>query len=120
MSRADRLLERLAERELDQLLVTNLTNVRWLTGFTGSNAAAAIGPDTCRFITDFRYLTQSAEQVDEAWTHEIAQELLKAYAEGVAKVGGDRELRVGFDDDDLSVKQHAKLRDLLPGQVELV
>ena len=30
----------LAERELDALLVTNLVNVRWLTGFTGSNAAA--------------------------------------------------------------------------------
>ena len=29
----------LAERELDVLLVTDLVNVRWLTGFTGSNGA---------------------------------------------------------------------------------
>ena len=38
--RADRVAEALEEREADMLLVTDLVNVRWLTGFTGSNAAA--------------------------------------------------------------------------------
>ena len=38
MSRADRVAARLAERELDLLLVTNLVNMRYLTGFTGSSA----------------------------------------------------------------------------------
>ena len=37
--RADRVAESLEEREADMLLVTDLVNVRWLTGFTGSNAA---------------------------------------------------------------------------------
>ncbi len=32
----------LAERELDALLVTDLVNVRYLTGFTGSNAALLV------------------------------------------------------------------------------
>ena len=45
------------------LLVTDLINVRWLTGFTGTNAAAVVGRDgRRRFVTDFRYLTQSAER----------------------------------------------------------
>ena len=39
MSRADRVAARLAERELDFLLVTDLVNVRYLTGFTGSQRA---------------------------------------------------------------------------------
>ena len=39
-ARADRLSDALGERELDALLVTDLVNVRWLTGFTGSNGAA--------------------------------------------------------------------------------
>ena len=43
--RADRLADALAEREADVLLVTDLVNVRWLTGFTGSNAAAVVGRD---------------------------------------------------------------------------
>ena len=35
--RAERVEARLAEAEVDLLLVTDLTNVRYLTGFTGSN-----------------------------------------------------------------------------------
>ena len=69
--RADRLADAIAERGLDALLVTDLVNVRWLTGFTGSNGAAVVGggPDGVRrFVTDFRYLTQSAEQLDGRWT----------------------------------------------------
>ena len=65
------------------LLVTDLVNVRWLTGFTGSNAAAVVGRDgSRRFVTDFRYLTQSAEQVDPAWGREIAVDLLAGVARG--------------------------------------
>ena len=55
--------------------------MRWLTGFTGSSALALVGagPDGVRvFLTDFRYLTQSAEQVPDAWAKDIAQELLPA------------------------------------------
>ena len=44
MDRADRVAAKLAERELDALLVTDLVNVRWLTGYTGSNGLALVGP----------------------------------------------------------------------------
>ena len=54
-SRADRLAGLLADKELDSLLVTNLVNVRYLTGFTGTNGACVCGPDTRLFLTDFRY-----------------------------------------------------------------
>ena len=40
--RVERLRESLRERELDALLVNNLTDVRYLTGFSGSNALAVI------------------------------------------------------------------------------
>ena len=78
----------LQEREADMLLVTDLINVRWLTGFTGSNAAAVVGRDgRRRFVTDFRYLTQSAEQVDPAWEREIAVDLLAGVAKGLPGAG---------------------------------
>ena len=99
------------------LLVTNVVNVRWLTGFTGSNALALVGANQRRFVTDFRYLTQSAEQLDELWEREIATELLKRAVEGLP---GDRPLRLGFDDAHLTVKQHAQLAELAPDGVELV
>jgi Xaa-Pro aminopeptidase len=115
--RPERVVAALAERELDLLLVTDLVNLRWLTGFTGSNGAALAGPGTRRFLTDFRYLSQSAEQLDGAWEREIAQDLLDAVASGLPAEG---PMRLGFDDDHMSVKQHAKLARLVPEEVELV
>jgi Xaa-Pro aminopeptidase len=120
MARADRLAERARERELDALLVTDLVNLRWLTGFTGSNGLALVGTgeDGPRvFLTDFRYLTQSAEQLDEGWERRIAPEILEAVAEALP---AGRAYRLGFDDAHLSVKDHAKLRDRVSDQVELV
>jgi Xaa-Pro aminopeptidase len=117
-ARADRLADVLRERDLHALLVTELPNVRWLTGFTGSNGAAIVATDgTRRFVTDFRYLTQSAEQLDESWAREIATDLL----EGVVKrLPDEGELRLGFDDANLSVRDHGKLAKLLRDGIELV
>ena len=101
MDRPDRLAAALAERELDALLVTNLVNVRWLTGFTGSNGLAVVGSGASGlrlFLTDFRYLTQSAEQLDDGWERRITPEVLPAAAEAVGAGAGERPLRVGFDD----------------------
>jgi len=58
----------LRDRELDALLVTDLLNVRYLTGFTGSNAALLVSAESDEatvFCTDGRYLTQAAHQVPD-------------------------------------------------------
>jgi len=121
MGRATRLAELLAERGLDALLVTDLVNVRWLTGFTGSNGLALVGPGDQRlFLTDFRYLTQSREQLDGGWRREIATEILPAAAASTSTTGDDGTLRLGFDDASLSVKDHATLGSRLAEGVELV
>ncbi len=44
------LAERLPELELDGFLVTGLTNVRYLTGFTGSNGQALVTPRRVRLL----------------------------------------------------------------------
>jgi Xaa-Pro aminopeptidase len=115
--RAARLTAEIADRGLDALLVTNLVNVRWLTGFTGSNAAAVVGRDLRRFVTDFRYLTQSAAQVDDSWAREIAPDLLTGI---VAQLPGEGTLRLGFDDATMSVRDHRRLASLVRDDVELV
>jgi Xaa-Pro aminopeptidase len=116
-SRADRLEARLRERELDALMVTEIVNVRWLTGFTGSNAAAIVAPGLRQFLTDFRYLTQSAEQVPDEFAREIASADLLA---AVARLVPDGARRIGFDDATLSVRSFGRLRDALGDEVELV
>ena len=62
VSRADRVAARLAEQGLDLLLVTGLTNVRYLTGYTGTNGLAVVGAGTRRFLTDFRYVEQAGRR----------------------------------------------------------
>lgn len=53
----------LDERGLDGMLITNLTNVRYISGFTGSAASCLITPEGQYFITDGRYIEQSKAQV---------------------------------------------------------
>ncbi len=62
--RVDSLVGLLEEAGVDLLLVTDLVNVRYLTGYSGSNGLAVIGPQTRTFITDFRYVSQAAEEVE--------------------------------------------------------
>jgi Xaa-Pro aminopeptidase len=116
--RADRLADALAEPEADLILVTDLVNVRWLTGFSGSSGAAVVGREgTRRFVTDFRYLTQSAEELDPAWEREIAVDLLAGVTKHLPSSG---DLRLAFEDAHMSVKDHARLAGMLRSGVELV
>lgn len=58
------LLDGLTAAHLDALLVTSTANVRYLTGFTGSSALLFLSQRETLLITDFRYQTQAAEEVD--------------------------------------------------------
>ena len=113
MSRAGRVVELLRERELDSLLVTNLLNVRYLTGFTGTNGACVITADELLFFTDFRYVEQAREQVAEFERIELGRDILGDLA---------KRLRgcAGFEDEHLTVAGHAKLSEKKPDGVELV
>ena len=113
MSRADRVAEAL---EVDALLITDLVNLRYVTGFTGSSGMAVVGRDLRRFITDFRYVEQAAGEVEGFDREQAPQVFDGALAEGWP----DGSLRLGFDDQDVSVRRHARLRELLPERVELV
>jgi Xaa-Pro aminopeptidase len=115
--RADRVAARLAERELDLLLVTDLVNLRYLTGFTGSNGMAVVGDGVRRFITDFRYVEQAATQVRDFDREQGPQDFITALSDGWP---GEGRLRLGFEDQHVPVKTHARLRSVLPDRIELV
>jgi Xaa-Pro aminopeptidase len=111
--RGDRLAELVSGRELDLLLVTGLVNVRYLTGFGGTNGACLCGPDRRLFLTDFRYTERARDEV-EGWEIEtLSEDWLRGLA---ARLAG----RVGFEDDRLPVRSLAKLEDAAADDVELV
>jgi Xaa-Pro aminopeptidase len=109
---------------LDALLVDSLVDVRYVTGFSGSHALALVVADAAaaklgphRFLSDFRYATQSAEQVPDVFEREIVTgELLEALAAALAHESG----RLGFDEASLTVKAHRQLLELLGQDWELV
>lgn len=61
--RQARLVEHLIGSNLDGLLVSSLPNIRYLTGFSGSNALLLLTPTETWFFTDFRYEAQVAREV---------------------------------------------------------
>jgi Xaa-Pro aminopeptidase len=114
MSRAERLVELIAERELDQLFVSDLTNVRYLSGFTGTNGACLVGREQRIFFTDFRYTDRAEREVGEEWERpEAERELVPQIA---ARMSG----KVGFEDAKLSVRQLARLEAAVGENVDLV
>jgi len=111
--RAGRALALMRERDLDSLLVTDLLNVRWLTGFTGTNGACVLLPDERVFLTDFRYVAQAEEQVPDFERVTVGRDM-------VADLARRLRGRAGFDDAHVSVKMHAKLAEKVTDEVELV
>jgi Xaa-Pro aminopeptidase len=112
-TRPDRLAAAVAEQGLDALLITNLPNLRWATGFTGTNGAALIGPGVRLFFTDFRYVEQAAEQVTEFERLQASQNLLADVAERLTG-------RTGFEDQWLSVRSHTRIQESAGDRAELV
>ncbi len=115
-ARADRLVAGFEAAEIDALLVADAVNLRYLTGFTGSNGLAVVGPGVRRFVTDFRYVEQAAAEVPDFDRERGPRDLLDALREPWPEGG----VRLGFDDAHVSVRTHRRLRDLLPDRVELV
>ncbi|EGD56064.1 M24 family metallopeptidase [Gordonia neofelifaecis] len=107
----------------DAILVSNLVNVRYLTGFTGSNGAVIVWADADdrhadRISTDGRYVSQVAAQSPDL-AAEIARDCPKALLEyALTRRPG---LRVAIEGDAMSVSEFADLKRVAEaGGAELV
>ena len=113
--RAERVVAALAESDLDGMIVTGLLDVRWLTGFTGTNGGCVVAGDRRLFLTDFRYLDQAADQVGAGFEIVRAGRDMLGDLAAAAPAG-----RVGFDDTEVTVRAHARLAEKTGAAVELV
>lgn len=96
--RIEVLRQRLTERSLPAMIVTDLTNVRWLTGFTGSSGVVAVLPDRAVLVTDGRYRERAGDELAAAgvacdvvagFTQPEQHTLLVGTLTGVARVGAE-------------------------------
>jgi Xaa-Pro aminopeptidase len=117
--RVQRLRAALSERGVEQLLVDDPFDLRYITGFTGSNgmavvSAAADGP--LRFLTDFRYTAQAESEVGAVFEREtVAGEL----AEALPELLGPGPGQLGVDESKLTVRGQRRLAQLLGDGWEL-
>ena len=99
------------------MLVTDLVNVRYLSGFTGSNAAllVRVSDTTPILATDGRYRTQAAKQSPDAEV--VIERACAPHLAGRAAADGLR--RVGFESHVVTVDGHRSLVKAA-GDIELV
>jgi Xaa-Pro aminopeptidase len=102
-------IERLRGLLEEPLLVTNLVNVLYLTGFDSSNAALLVEPDGARLFTDFRYI-EAARTVEGVEAVQSKRSLIGWLAENLTG-------RVGFE---ANVLPYSFAEQLRAGGLDLV
>ncbi|MEM9132052.1 MAG: Xaa-Pro peptidase family protein [Actinomycetota bacterium] len=99
---------------LDALWVTHPSNVRWLSGFTGSNGRLLVTTDELVAVTDNRYREQIADQLGAAGI-EARVEVTITEVGRVLQGSLDPSARVGIEATHLTVAADDQLRGWLPG-----
>jgi len=96
---------------LDGMYVTNLTNVRYLTGFTGSAGSVLILEDEKHFFTDGRYIEQSKEQVKSCKIHIVGG----SHYESIKALDILKEnVRIAIEGDSVSINIFDYIQKALP------
>lgn len=119
--RVQALRERLVAAELDAMVVTNLTNVRYLCGFTGSAGILVVTEDDLVFLTDGRYTEQSSQEISASGTDArieiVSGEPDAAAAQNVIRSGATR---IGMEENSLSWAAHTKWDQTLLPDLEVL
>jgi Xaa-Pro aminopeptidase len=102
-------ITRLRQLLEEPLLVTNLVNVLYLTGFDSSNAALLVEPDRVRLFTDFRYI-ETAQAVEGVEAVQTKRSL-------IGWLSNELEGRIGFEANVLPWSFAEQVRE---GGIELV
>lgn len=120
-ARIVKLRELFDNSEIDAILITNLVNVRYLCGFTGSAALLLVTPDQTVFVSDGRYRDQSAAEISAAGVTAridiVGADPDSAIAEAVAAAGIER---LGLEEQSVSWALQRRWQSELFSSGELV
>jgi Xaa-Pro aminopeptidase len=101
---------RLEDARVDALLVTNLSNVRYLTGFSGTNGQVLVLADGATFFSDPRYEARAAQLVQGATVAIYPARLTDLLAAHLSAAGVDR---LGVEGS-MSLAERDQLTEALP------
>lgn len=110
--RRDKLRKLLNKKTADSLLVTNFTNVTYLTGFTGDDSYLLVRQDGDTLISDMRYATQLDQECPDLDRH-IRPPGTKMHEATAGVLGKAKIGRLGIEAESLTVGLLAKLEQTL-------
>lgn len=117
MKRIEAVSSEMAKRGLAGLVVSNIYNVRYLSGFSGSTAMMLIVGDKATLVTDFRYKEQAEGEVFGGIEIKIdTREALKAICDMVGEVKGKTGLEAGTLTYSAYDKLRAAAREAVPAE----
>ncbi len=88
----------LRKNSLDAFFVADLSNVRYLTTFSGTSGFCLIFPDAAYFLTDFRYKTQASKEVASCETVIYGGNVFEYLSKKFFKKSSGRPISVGVED----------------------
>jgi len=113
-ARQERLIARLEERGLAALVVTGAANVRYLTGYVGSNGVAVLAPGGRRLVTDSRYAVSARAETRGVEVAIGKRDLLADVAAAAREVAPDGP--IGVEADHVTLARHTRLAAALEGR----
>ena len=113
-ARRAKLRQRIREQKLDALLVTNETNVTYLSGFSGDSTWLLVTRDHEVLISDSRYTTQLEEECPGVETN-IRTNKVKHSDAAAASVRKCGIKSLGIEGHSLTIEQGDQLRECLAG-----
>ena len=113
LKRIGRLRRRLSGEKIDGLLVTNLKNVRYLTGFKSSAAQLIVSERGATLLTDFRYIEAARKQVPFVEVIQPGKDAKKSFRDVLRKLGARR---LGYESANVTCLRYAQLQDYVSGK----
>ncbi len=111
--RQARIGEVLREEGLDALIITDLVNIRYLSGFVGSNGVLVVMPESRVLLTDSRYTAAARSQVEDTDVVIAGRDLMDRLADVVPQG------RAGIEAEHVTVARRDRIARRLTG-VELI
>jgi Xaa-Pro aminopeptidase len=111
--RISRIRQKFPDYKIDGLMFLNINNIRYLTGFTGSDAALIMSKNKAVLLVDGRYITQAKQEVVDIEILEYRNKI-----KGITSVVQELDLRyIGFEADSIVVQIYNQLVRELPDEV---
>jgi Xaa-Pro aminopeptidase len=115
--RVSRLRQTMADQQLDGMLITQGSNIRYLSGFTSSDCVLIITSGAAILVTDSRYWEQAEKQAPDFSMAKITESMKATLTAATAELDIKR---LGFESHNLTVKTFSEYKESLPSAIEWV